>query len=347
MSLFQKPDNPTWYLYIVHNGERIRSSTGTTDKKEAQRIHDEFKAKLWKETARPSGKTWNDACVAWIKAAPRSQSDRYSIQALGFADRPLSKITAEALEAAIGDKASPTFNRIATIINAILCMADGKGWAEKLPRIAKRSVKTTDFRFLSKEEWDALLIQLPEHLKAPARLSISTGLRQANTIGLQWNKVDLRRRVAWVKAEDAKGDKPIGIPLSDDAVAVLREQVGKSDVWVFPYKGKGRAAGKPIKDIKNAFQNACHRAGVGVVKTWKGADGKMHRKYDGFRWHDFRHTFASWHIMSGTPIEVLQKLGGWSDLRMVMKYAHLAPEHVAQFANNAKPWSSKDALNIA
>lgn len=64
-------------------------------------------------------------------------------------------------------------------------------------------------------------------------------------------------------------------------------------------------------------------------------------------WHTFRHTFASWHVMSGTPLEVLQKLGGWSDMRMLMKYAHLAPEFVARYANNAKPWSQKAAMGVA
>ena len=52
---------------------------------------------------------------------------------------------------------------------------------------------------------------------------------------------------------------------------------------------------------------------------------------------DMRHTWASWHIMAGTSIEVLQKLGGWADLKMVLRYAHLAPDHLASYANNSKP----------
>ncbi|NEV60408.1 tyrosine-type recombinase/integrase [Thiorhodococcus minor] len=51
-----------------------------------------------------------------------------------------------------------------------------------------------------------------------------------------------------------------------------------------------------------------------------------------FRWHDLRHTWASWHVQSGTPLHVLQELGGWSDFAMVRKYAHLAPEHLAEHA---------------
>ena len=47
-----------------------------------------------------------------------------------------------------------------------------------------------------------------------------------------------------------------------------------------------------------------------------------------------RHTWASWHIQSGTPFHVLQELGGWSSYEMVLRYAHLAPEHLSEYAEN-------------
>ena len=58
--------------------------------------------------------------------------------------------------------------------------------------------------------------------------------------------------------------------------------------------------------------------------------------YVGFTWHGLRHTWATWHIQNGTPVEVLKDLGGWSDLRMVMNYAHHTPGHLASFANNTR-----------
>lgn len=70
---------------------------------------------------------------------------------------------------------------------------------------------------------------------------------------------------------------------------------------------------------KAGFKEACARAGVPE-----------------FTWHGLRHTWATWHIQNGTPLEVLQKLGGWSDLRMVMNYAHHAPGFAAQFVNNVR-----------
>jgi integrase len=75
-----------------------------------------------------------------------------------------------------------------------------------------------------------------------------------------------------------------------------------------------------------------------ITKGWKSALQRAGIEPT-FRWHDLRHTWASWHVMSGTPLEVLQKLGGWSSLTMVMRYAHLAPDHLAGYANNARPYS--------
>ena len=84
---------------------------------------------------------------------------------------------------------------------------------------------------------------------------------------------------------------------------------------VFVYQGR------PIdyKVNNSAFRKARARAGLPTL-----------------RWHDLRHTWASWHVMRGTPLEVLQKLGGWADLEMVMRYAHLAPSFIAQWVENSK-----------
>ena len=48
-----------------------------------------------------------------------------------------------------------------------------------------------------------------------------------------------------------------------------------------------------------------------------------------FRWHDLRHTWASWHVQNGTPLFALQELGGWESAEMVRRYAHLAADHLA------------------
>jgi integrase len=82
---------------------------------------------------------------------------------------------------------------------------------------------------------------------------------------------------------------------------------------VFSYKGKPIA-----KANTKAWHNALARAGI-----------------ENFRWHDLRHTWASWHVQNGTPLQVLKELGGWKDLTMVLRYAHLSGEHLEEYAGNS------------
>lgn len=79
--------------------------------------------------------------------------------------------------------------------------------------------------------------------------------------------------------------------------------------------------GKPPSSAGAAFNHAWRKA----LKRAEISD---------FRGHDLRHTWASWHIQRGTPLHVLQELGGWSDASMVRKYAHLSASHLAAFADN-------------
>ena len=60
-----------------------------------------------------------------------------------------------------------------------------------------------------------------------------------------------------------------------------------------------------------------------------------------FRWHDLRHTWASWHVQNGTPLFALQELGGWETEKMVRRYAHLAAEHLAVYAERMKSPSTE------
>lgn len=329
--LYRREGSETWYVLVYHEGKRVRASTGTASKKEAQAFYDKFCADLRAQSRASSTTTWQDACVKWLKAAQRSDNDKYILRALGYQDRPLADCTPESFETELEHLSNATYNRYRAIIVAV-CNLSG----HKL-RLPTKKVKKGRLRFLTREEWLRLYSALPAHLKPLAAFAIATGLRQHNVTHLRWRDVDLKGGKMWVHPDEAKGGKPIGIPLSKDAMAVLRGQIGKSKEWVFPYKGRGRKEGGPMVKIKTAWHLAMERAGLGRFE--RSADGK-HKKWVGdFTWHGLRHTWASWHLMAGTPIETLAKLGGWEDLRMVQKYAHLAPEHLAGYADNAMPWS--------
>ena len=147
-------------------------------------------------------------------------------------------------------------------------------------------------------------------------------------LNLKWNQVDVQRALAWVDSTNAKGDVSIPVPLSSYAIDVLKSQLGKHDEFVFTYKGNS------IESIKLAWKKALIRANIDVYQAGKDENEKPIYK-SSFRWHDLRHTWASWHVMNGTPLAVLKELGGWHDISMVMRYAHLSPEHLAKYASNS------------
>ncbi|MBM4219982.1 MAG: site-specific integrase [Gammaproteobacteria bacterium] len=100
-----------------------------------------------------------------------------------------------------------------------------------------------------------------------------------------------------------------GIPLNKDAVLALRSVQDVDARWCFTYQGE------PMQTVGSAWERSLRRAGI-----------------EEFRFHDLRHTWASWHVMSGTSLQELMELGGWKSFEMVLRYAHLAPDHLSQAA---------------
>ncbi len=313
MSLYRRGD--TWWLYLVHDGRRIRRSTEKDNRRDAQRIHDALKAELW--NVRQNSGTLHAALDAWAKTA--GESDRCRIDKFKRLHKnvPLGTLSAESIERAIPATTNGTFNRYVNAITAALNRA-------KHPiKLARKKAPAGRVRWITRAEWDRLYAELPEHLQPLALFSIETGLRQANALHLEWSKVDIARKTAWIEPEHAKARKAIGVPLSDIAVDVLKKQRGNHARWVFTWRGermgKVKASRPTDKSNGGAFQRAVQRAGI-----------------KDFSWHCLRHTWASWHVQNGTPLAVLRELGGWATMQMVMRYAHLAPEHLRAYVNNAQ-----------
>jgi len=164
---------------------------------------------------------------------------------------------------------------------------------------------------LTHEEASRLLDELPKHTKAMVTFTLATGLRESNVTELEWSQIDMQNKIAWIHADQSKNGKMIRVPLIQDAVDVLIQQIGKHSVRFFTYRGK-----PIIKAGTKWWRKALERAGI-----------------ENFTWHGLRHTWASWHVQNGTPLNVLQEQGGWSSYEMVQRYAHLAPDHLSDYAN--------------
>ena len=279
-------------------------------------------------------KTWNDAANRWLAGRSSGkwvkQEIHYvdvltSLEADGrkLGDLALAAITkgvvANLRDELLKDRGVSTVNRYLTVMRAILNMArDEWEWVDTVPKI-KRMEEPKRVRFIEKDEARRLLRELPQHLKDKVIFALSTGLRDANVRELAWDEVDLPNRMVTIPPTKHKsGSKtglPLSIPLNDTAWEVLRKKwiaKNRHEQWVFPY------GGKPVYRSGNkAFREALKRAGI-----------------ENFRWHDLRHTWASWHIQKGTHTAAVREMGGWADDRMVQRYAHLSTKHLRKVADN-------------
>lgn len=102
-----------------------------------------------------------------------------------------------------------------------------------------------------------MIAKLPKHLAAMVEFSLQTGLRRANVTHLEWSRVDLGRKTAWVLADQTKNGKALAVPLNERAISVLQGSRGKHARWVFT------VAGKPVRQTSTrAWYKALARAGI-------------------------------------------------------------------------------------
>jgi len=160
---------------------------------------------------------------------------------------------------------------------------------------------------------------MQESIKPVVIFALVTGLRCSNIIVLEWQQVDMQRKVVWVNPENAKADKAIGVALNDTACRVLMDH----SRWVVVHTKPSTYPGKTVTP-------AVQKMRLDDNSAWRIGLAKASIAH--FRFHDLRHPWASWLIQSGVPLPVLQEMGGWESLEMVRHYAHLAPNHLSEHA---------------
>lgn len=318
--IYRRPDSGLWWINAtLPNGKRIRQSAGTECREEAEALLAKLKLDAYREThfgIKPQ-RSWQDAVVRYLtlKKGLRSYSDVWRI--CRRLDPYLSKLTLNQINGDVvweivqkelkrGIKPA-TVNRYLAVIRNLLKMArDEWQWLDSVPKIRLLPGEVERDRWLTKEEADRLIAACPEHLAALVRFALATGCRASEITGLEWNRVDLERRTAWIN--QTKNGTPRGVPLNNDAIAVLERQRGKHPQYCFTYKDE------PIQrsNCNTAWYKALEAAGL-----------------EDFRFHDLRHTWASWHRQAGTSTDELKDLGGWKTRSMVDRYAKFATENLA------------------
>jgi integrase len=151
------------------------------------------------------------------------------------------------------------------------------------------------------------LLQVPftDHLKPMVLISLNTGMRRGELFDLKWSAVNFHTKTITAAGATTKTSDTRHIPMNKETVRVLEEWkklAGKSR-YVFPSQGGGR-----LEDVKSAWLKLLERANI-----------------ERFRWHDMRHDFASRLVMAGVPLNTVRDLLGHADIKMTLRYAHLAP----------------------
>ena len=291
---------------------------------------------MWDEAhlGKKPERTWREAVVRYLKEVEKKTRDD-DIQKLRWLDPylgqlNLSQITREVIDDIAQRKlAEPvaghgytkdrtvsksTVNRYLALIRTILrkCAQDWE-WIDKIPKVRLFREPKGRTRWLTRDEVVVLMEHLPDHQRDIALVALYTGLRQSNVLALKWSQIDFQRRCAWVA--DTKNGEPLAVPLSQGAIEILRARIGEHTEFVFTFRGK------PIANVNTkAWKKALAAAGI-----------------ENFRWHDLRHTWASWQRQAGTTIQDLQDLGGWKGEGMVRRYAHLSPDHLAEHGDKIVP----------
>jgi len=353
VSLYRRPNSPHYWVRFQLNGREVRLSSGTENRRAAEEFEAKARSNAWRQVKlgeRPAY-PWATARARWLTETHKRTKEKDEIiltwfdeQLKGAHVQAITREVIEELRALKRDETSPaTADRYMALLRAILkkCVDD---WQvlESAPKVPMYRAKPPEPRWLTRPEFERLCKELPEHLELAARLAAFTGLRMRSMLGLTWDRVDLKARRAWIPASSMKGARTHGVPLSSDAIDVLRrvkalnakrrlkalKSRGRIDRVKFP-PDCGRVFqyhGKPIDDCNTkAFKDAVERSGVGPL-----------------HWHSLRHTFASWAVRNGVTLHELMQLGGWTSYSMVLRYGHLAPDHLAEAAEKVTNFSHKN-----
>jgi integrase len=216
------------------------------------------------------------------------------------------------------ERTPATVNRYLASLSLVLSYAVKEcGWLEINPmlRVSKLKEPRGRDRILSKEECERLLLSCAQskspYLLPIVTLAISTGMRRGEILQLTWDNVDLEKGL--ISLKETKSGHPRSIPLVGEALAQFNELFRQRNLYnpfVFPSKKRfGEIS------IRKAWDEALIRAGI-----------------KNLRFHDLRHTFATYAAKAGASNLELATAMGHQTLQMLQRYTHLDVNHTRKLS---------------
>lgn len=328
MARLYKRENVYWVRYML-NGKERRETTGCKKESEAKKflkerqrmlddleLHDHLpslhKDSKFEVLAEKYAKHCEDQ-KSW-------KSKKFLVARLHdhFVGRFVSQITKTELErfdkkCVTDNLRGSTINRHLAALSNMLAFGKDEGMvAEKTLSVVRKFKRYDEKKYwrkhhLTREQCVNLLNaskEVGDHLFCAVIVAIFTGLRQCDILKLRWHNIDLDRRE--ISLVMMKTDLEIVLPITDTLHFYLSERRGEQadSELLITWKGK------PVKSLRKSFKHACQIAGI-----------------KNLRFHDLRHTFASF-VARSEPLQVVAKLLGHTTMRMVVRYAHICDEQM-------------------
>lgn len=328
-----KSGKKKWYLYYRVDGKRIREVVKNAQsradalktlqvkvadafrgeygfKKQEKRIKFmEFSELYIENYARVNKRSWNDdvCCIRKFKEFFRNSylQDISSFDIESFKAKRLKK----------GNSKSRV-NRYLALLKKMFNLAIDWGYLnENQVRKVKFFPENDNLkeRILCPEEERRLFEASSNHLRPIISTALHTGMRRGEILSLKWNQVDLTKRI--IRVEKTKSNKIRTIPINDlllKELIQLKKENGKSDFIFLNPK-----TGKPMKDVKTAFNAAKRRA-----------------KIKELRFQDLRHTFASRLVERGVDLITVKELLGHHSVLITQRYTHSNSEQKRKAVDN-------------
>lgn len=213
-------------------------------------------------------------------------------------------------------RSAATVNRYLAVLSHVYTTAMKEwGWVEDNPlrKVTKMKEPRGRVRFLSDDERKSLLVACKKSdspfLYTIVVLALSTGARRMEVLGLRWQDIDLIRGVITLH-ETKNGERRI-LPLTGHALELIKQH-SKIRQLTCPLVFPGKNLQTPI-DIRTPWETAVKRAEI--------AD---------FRFHDLRHSAASYLAMNGASLAEIAEILGHKTLQMVKRYSHLSEAHTSK-----------------
>ncbi|HVZ81874.1 MAG TPA: site-specific integrase, partial [bacterium] len=317
----RRKEDGTYYIdcYVtLEDGTRKRrmETLGKIPKALAEKIHLQKMAELAEGRyfkQRVSFIQAADSFMEYSRSRKRTwQSDEQKIAVMKahFGNIPLDVLNADRVERFLnklresGSKGKPlklaTLNLYIACLKTLVNRAVNNNLLERNPIRGLKLFKANNVRdrTLSQDEHRRLLEACSEHLRPIFVLAYDTGMRRGEILGLRWDQVDYAKGRIRLEAADTKTNEAREIPLDASLMEMLRRQpVAFGSPYVFSFKGR------PVADVKTAFNAACARAGI-----------------KDFRFHDLRHCAVTNMRKAGVPAHVIMSVSGHKTMHMLHRY---------------------------